>query len=379
MMLINLINRRSSYNLETSHVTNRYLLPSLKSVKNVEPQNIIFSKNKHNECATKIQSLFRGHRVRLKIKPSNLYGQKILNAKNGTRYYFDEEKGTVLPRPTQQVSSGEKGAEKQVKWIYPKKYNFFKWLLSFIKPKKQDYKNNQNYSDSIPYELKELKTIIFGKQVEGDLIIIRDAGKTLDNLSKNNEKVKLKAFLPLMEDISVCHKANLFFMDIKPDNMGFGKDGIVRMFDAENICKNGLTRYFTTSGRCSSLLMTGIEFLQKTVVWSRSQDNIPQDVKEYEQTLLRRFCKTHDKYTLLLSIIELNTDNKKLHNLIRSNTKDPYSGILNKKNEYLFREWINQSVLKGYREEIYSLLKNPHDYALDNKKSNLDFSCVLNY
>lgn len=258
----------------------------------------------------KIKLAWKKHKDLLNTKDKNKWGYKVLRYEgtdphiHGREYWFGNGEILLCPNRLKKIC-GPKGNFKQVAYVEdPKslspvelksaKYARFgeNLGLEFIKTPPPDSSNQDDHY------LKGLGSCIRQQQVDDNLLITRNVGEDLRKIIESGEKLlSANAFKPLAKDIKTLFVKGAGLIDIKPENMGLDKQGVVRLFDICLFTEKSKSIAFTKAYTTTKM----INILRKN----------PENQEAY--------VMVQDKYAFVLSMIEATTREKKFAEAITAN------------------------------------------------------------
>ncbi len=325
-----------------------------------------------DKAANTIKNAFKKHLGELRAKTPNAMGyvekeyQGDKTQQKGKTFFFhmDPKKPgftdeRVVYRP---VTSPENPDEGNFKIVERKDKKFISLRT------KQPGTNFKQEAKVNNRDLEGLPTIVAGKVVRDDLMIIPNAGIPVLTKKPDNTPsllyVPLPAFEKLANHMAVAHQRDTRFLDNKPGNLTYfeeevkegqpKKPGEIRLIDVADRMSN-------TSGhkRFHSDQRT------HTVGLLDAWINAPTRAQQLDVLAV---C---DNYALLVAMIQISAENFNLTQAIEdsvvkqvdSAVGGKYPGAMNPGNRALFMEWIDKHVKPESRDNVVKLLTDPGKFA----------------
>ncbi len=196
--------------------------------------------------------------------------------------------------------------------------------------------------NQVAESLRDLKYCHPGIAVNGKLILAHNAGKNLCQHAESN-KISIRSFRGVCENLQQMHSKRMAHRDIKPDNLTMDSKGQVNLIDFDGAVIIGVTdRNYQAAG--------------KKNVFITDQYTTKQLQRQIKQGTGQAF-NDNDNYAMLLSMI-VATDNQ-LAGLTNIKYMPDPSVFYDVRDRSRLEAWIKTNVKSEYQEKVYNFMRNP--------------------
>lgn len=186
-----------------------------------------------------------------------------------------------------------------------------------LTPRSEGFDPARDIADILPFE-----TVSAGLVVDANLMLARNAGKTLQSRLDLRDSLPLSVFKSALTDLDAMHDADIFLVDIKPENLAYDgkKVNFIDVDDRVNWHPNQPSMYSCSEAWTTYGLIDGMYYNRRAAF------------------------QVADQFAMLRNIIALARPG-------------------NTKSYAIQTRWVNQHIKHQYRDHVKRLLSDPGDIA----------------
>ena len=269
----------------------------------------------------------------------------VVESRTGNKVFCDtQEKLPPIWRPVNRVTATDErsGSEKKVvaedgRYVELKSH----------KPRK--FASCKEKFDKIAEALSPFKTCCASRLLDGDTVIaLKGGNQDLYEYSKRH-RVPIKAFKPALVDLQRMHEQDIYLRDIKSENLTI-RDGIVLFIDTDEAAIPALNNYDESKDRKGESPKYTPTLLTSEILSGRKAGH-------------KGILRIGDDYAMLLTIIETNSNDKKLQSITQAPAGNshfmPNTTLFNSGNTRKLQQWVQINIKDGYQQQVIGFLQNP--------------------